>query len=188
MIVRHWWRVWTKGQDDGRDRRRVPGDDLVLSKEFYLHVERVRLEFCNVARMQRGEMQSKYAMAFDGIRRLQALLRERNIGMVVAMYPDEFQVNDALFDEIVAHDGLDRGDYDRYLIQKLVGAYAGSLGIPVIDMLEGFRRAGRERELYLLRNTHWNPAGDALAADLLFEQLKPLADAGLGLQPVGMKL
>jgi hypothetical protein len=43
--------------------------------------------------------------------------------------------------------------------------------IPYIDLTDGFRAEGTKQDLYLFRGTHWNSAGNLLAADILFDEL-----------------
>lgn len=40
-----------------------------------------------------------------------------------------------------------------------------------IDLLAAFQERGRREKLYRLHGTHWNPAGNQLAADVISEAL-----------------
>lgn len=62
-------------------------------------------------------------------------------------------------------------DYDLNLAQNILQSFLRSQSIPYIDLSDSFRAEGQSRELYILRNTHWNGAGNQLAADILFEEL-----------------
>jgi len=46
-----------------------------------------------------------------------------------------------------------------------------SQGIRYLDLLGPFREAGRRARLYKPRDTHWNIAGNRLAADLIRDAL-----------------
>ena len=72
---------------------------------------------------------------------------------------------------------LDKNAYDLRLIQDLVTDYLRSQDIPVIDLLDGFLEHAKEQSLYLPRDTHWNEAGNARAADMLFSALLPQIEA-----------
>jgi len=47
----------------------------------------------------------------------------------------------------------------------------GAHEIPYVDRPEKFREASKQESLYLLRDTHWNSAGNSLAAMILEEEL-----------------
>lgn len=67
---------------------------------------------------------------------------------------------------------LDRNQYDLDLMQKLLKDFLSSKDIHNIDMISEFRVAEKTQDLYLLRDTHWNAAGNQLAADILFANLR----------------
>jgi hypothetical protein len=47
------------------------------------------------------------------------LLQARGIALIVAIFPDEFQVDDQLAETIIGRFSLDRSDYDLALMQKV---------------------------------------------------------------------
>jgi hypothetical protein len=102
---------------------------------------------------------------------MDALLKSRNIKLVVALYPDEFQVNEVLLKAVFEKYKLKPEDYDLKFAQNLLKQFLESRGIPVIDFLERFQAEGKKKDVYLLRDTHWNSAGNQLAADILFADL-----------------
>ena len=89
----------------------------------------------------------------------------------MAIYPDEFQVNEALLKTIIEKFRLRPADFDLELAQNLLKSFLASKAIPFMDFLDRFRAEGKKQQLYLLRNTHWNKAGNQLAAEILFEDL-----------------
>lgn len=90
---------------------------------------------------------------------------------MVAIYPDEFQVNQELFDLILQKYQLREEEFDRFLAQSLLKTFLTRKGIPFVDFLGQFRVEGQKHDLYLPRNTHWNESGNQLAADILFNDL-----------------
>lgn len=99
------------------------------------------------------------------------LLKSRNIKLMVAIYPDEMQVSPNQFDMLVSKFALNREDYNLSLTEDLLGSFLQSKQIPYLDLLGRFRTEEQKQDLYLLRNTHWNKAGNELAAEMLFEYL-----------------
>src|SRR5262249_51327582 len=99
------------------------------------------------------------------------LLKSRKIKFIVAIFPDEFQINESLLKAVFDQYKLKPEHYDLRLAQNLLIGFLDSRGIPYVDFLERFQAEGKKHELYLSRDSHWNSAGNQLAADVLFEDL-----------------
>ncbi|NEP83006.1 MAG: hypothetical protein F6K39_35645 [Okeania sp. SIO3B3] len=151
------------------EREKSPG---ILSEKAFLRVEKSRLKFCKIRDLLEGKRDNNINYIFQSISEMQALLESRNIKFVVAIYPDEYQVNDELLNDIFAeYDDLKRESYNLTCQQEILRKYLEANGIPYIDMLDRFRREQKNRPLYLLREPHWNSSGNLLAADILFDYL-----------------
>ena len=92
--------------------------------------------------------------------------------VVVAMLPDENQINHALQEKLIPPE--DRPKYDFGMPQSMLTDMFREIGIPTIDMLPEFQKD--PRCLYY-NETHWNPDGQDLAASAIFEQLTPFLRA-----------
>ncbi|MDJ0557043.1 MAG: SGNH/GDSL hydrolase family protein [Microcoleaceae cyanobacterium MO_207.B10] len=151
------------------EQEKSPG---ILSKEAFLRVEKSRLKFCKIRDLLEGKRDDNINYIFHSISEMQQLLKSRNIRFIVAIYPDEYQVNDELLNEIFAeYDDLKRESYNITCQQEILKKYLQANGIPYIDMLDEFRIEQNNRPLYLLREPHWNSSGNQLAADILFNYL-----------------
>ncbi|GFZ92981.1 hypothetical protein CYANOKiyG1_03710 [Okeania sp. KiyG1] len=151
------------------EREKSPG---ILSEKAFLRVEKSRLKFCKIRDLLEGKRDDNVNYIFQSISEMQALLESRNIQFVVAIYPDEYQVNDELLNDIFAeYDDLKPESYNTTCQQEILIKYLEANGIPYIDMLDRFRREQKNRPLYLLREPHWNSSGNLLAADILFDYL-----------------
>lgn len=104
----------------------------------------------------------------EQIVRIQRLARLRHVPVVVALLPDENQVNPALRARILA--GEDPSRYDFSMPQTMLSALFGERRVPVIDLLPAFL-ADPRCPLYM-NNTHWNPAGHVLAAETIAPALR----------------
>ena len=149
-----------------------------FSEETYLALEHARLEFCNLRAHGQGRYAANIRYVFDSLRTMRDKLRARGVPLVVAIFPDEFQVDDHLADAVFSRFKLDRNDYDLTLMQKLLRQFLESENIPYVDMLERFRQAARQERVYRLRDSHWNQAGNRLAAEILRERLTPAIESG----------
>ncbi|MGK7920817.1 MAG: hypothetical protein AB4080_12515 [Trichodesmium sp.] len=151
------------------EREKSPG---ILSQKAFLRVEKSRLKFCKIKDLLEGKRDENINYIFNSILEMQELLKSRNIQFVVAIYPDEYQVNDELLDEIFAeYDDLKPESYNLTCQQEILRDFLEANNIPYIDMLDKFREEQKTRHLYLLREPHWNSAGNLLAADILFDYL-----------------
>lgn len=151
------------------DREKSPG---ILSNKAFLRVEKSRLKFCNIKDLIDGKWDENISYIFHSILEMQKLLKSRNIEFIVAIYPDEYQVNEKLLNEIFAeYDNLQREFYNLTCQQEILSKFLEVNGIPYIDMLDRFKIEQNTRHLYLLREPHWNSAGNLLAANILFNHL-----------------
>lgn len=156
-----------------------PTPVLNLPAETYYNSQRAKLEFFNQkTSAERFGDHTRYI--FEAIEQMNQLLKSRSIKFVVAIYPDEFQVNPVQFDSLVKRFQLQKEDYDLNLAQNLLKTFLESKQISCLDMLDRFRIEEKHRELYMFRNTHWNDAGNEFAARILYEYLsKQLDDSNL---------
>jgi hypothetical protein len=105
------------------------------------------------------------------------ILQEKNIQFVVAIYPDEFQVNPKLFNQVINEFELDPQDYQVNCMQTILKQHLEAENITYIDFTERFKAEQQKQHLYLLQEPHWNSAGNQLAAEILFENLRPKTDS-----------
>jgi SGNH hydrolase-like domain, acetyltransferase AlgX len=142
-----------------------------LSEGTFLDVERAELEFFNINPSRKGRFQKNINYILQSIAEMDALLKSRNIKFIVAIYPDVFQINKTLLKAIVERFRLRIEDYDLDLAQNILKSFLQSKDIFYIDFTDRFRSEGQEKDLYILRDSHWNRSGNQLAADILFETL-----------------
>jgi len=93
--------------------------------------------------------------------------------MVVVIIPERFQVEAETRRAILER--LDRveEDFDCGYLQKRLGDFLAEQGIPHLDLSPAFRAAESEGSvLYNPGDTHWSPAGNALAAREIAEYLE----------------
>ena len=106
--------------------------------------------------------------AVSQVARIRAQAGMRAIPVVVAMIPDENQINGELRGRIVKEGTPDAYDFDMPQ-SMLVGMFRKTGIDEVIDLLPAFRRSGT---CMYMNDTHWTPEGHALAAQVLAERLE----------------
>lgn len=149
----------------------------ILSLEKFLDVERGRLSFCNIEKLQNGDRDANINYILDSISEMNAILTARNIKFIVTIYPDEYQVNDDLLNQLQSTFYLNLDDYDMTCQQNILIEYLESNNIPYIDLTPRFRVEQQNRHLYLFQEPHWNSHGNQLAKDILFEHLVKITDS-----------
>ncbi len=114
----------------------------------------------------------------DALRRLAELSRRRGLKILVALIPMKHQVSEMAWQRLLRHYGgsSEAPGFDRDGPQELVRALCEREGLPLLDLLAGFReeaaRLGVDgREFYWPRDQHFNERGHALAARLIGERL-----------------
>ena len=172
------YRELIKARRDTQTRGNAPVKERhgTFSEETFLNIERIRLEFCNLENYHAKAFDERINHIFQSISEMKGLLDSKNIQFVVGIYPDEFQVNKHLLDQLVKKFDIRREDYDIELMQEILKKYLDLKQIPHVDFLDEFRTRGRETQLYLLRDTHWNGAGHELAAEIIFRYLLSSAE------------
>ncbi|MEL7034953.1 MAG: hypothetical protein AAFO04_04955 [Cyanobacteria bacterium J06592_8] len=144
----------------------------ILSLETFLEVEKNRLSFCEKEDLEDGDWDKNINYILQSISEMSRTLAEKNIQFIVAIYPDEFQVNPKLFNQVVTRFELDPKDYQINCMQNILRKHLEANNIKYIDFLERFQAEQQVQHLYLLQEPHWNSAGNQLAAEILFESLR----------------
>jgi hypothetical protein len=140
------------------DPLREPG---TFGAEEFLAIE------CDRARQDCTPHRERLELLLAMLRELRAAAG--SIPFAFALIPDEFMVEDALWQQIEA--ALLHLQLERLRLHGELGLYCRAERIPVLDFLPVLLGepplAGDSRHLYLLRDTHWNVRGNAVAGRAL---------------------
>lgn len=152
---------------------------ISLPREVYLEIVATRFAFARHDRPSIFDAFERYI--FDALQDMSRLLDEKKIDFIVAAYPDEVQVNPQLRRAIIERTSGSAPDYDWTRAQTLLDDFCARNNIVFLDLLPAFRESHtRGERLYIENNTHWNDAGNQLAAALLFKALHDQAARHLG--------
>ena len=179
-LLQQKYKIWKERRAAKRDSASAqqPTEES-FSEATFLALEKARMDFFSLRAARERKYQANIDYILRSIAELAALLKAHQTRFVVAIYPDEFQVNQDLARAIFTRFKLNPDDYDLAFAQKLLQAFLDDKGIPCIDLLERFRAEGQRQPLYKLRNTHWNEAGNELAAQVLFDTLTERGELSL---------
>lgn len=134
--------------------------------EQYLAIQKARMP--NHLRYS-SEQREKAQNALNQIHRIRE--RAGAVPVVVALLPDENQVNPALQARII--DPKDVSKYDFKMPQSMLLGMFSELGLPTIDVLPAVLA---DRRCLYMNDTHWIPEGQELAASVIFDQLTPILE------------
>ncbi len=113
------------------------------------------------------------AQTEEPLGRLQRLAAGAGAPLMVVLVPDELQVDAQLRREVLAlPPAQDDADFDWDRPNRELAERMTALGVPVLDLTAAFRAAAGQQRLYRLNDSHWNLAGNALAAQLLADWLR----------------
>lgn len=91
---------------------------------------------------------------------------------LVVMIPDENQVNSKLLDEVAQSQKIDPQKLEIDYPQKLLVEFLSQNAFQYLDLLPVLQNEGKNKPLYHPADTHWNIAGNQLAAEEIFKKLE----------------
>ena len=135
----------------------------------FMEIEARRIEICNPGNRT---TQQSYQEFFRNLGRFRRILGDK---LLVLIIPDEFQVNDDLY-EVVRAMKPTPGAYHRDFPQERITLYCRKQHIPVLDLLPLLRSAQKQDRTYHLRDTHWNARGNFVAGQAVCRFIREHVD------------
>jgi lysophospholipase L1-like esterase len=136
-----------------------------LGHAKYLQVERARAAVFDT---RWAPFAARARDATEALLAMRSLCAARGAGFAVVLIPDEMQVDPSLRREVLALSKPDqRAGYDFRRPNRVLTDALQAGGVPVLDLLDPFVREGEDTRLYRRDDSHWNIAGNAVAAEEL---------------------
>jgi hypothetical protein len=139
-----------------------------LSRSAHLRIAGQRLDLMH--RGRRPRFDALAARVFETLRGFAQEVEASGARFVVMIIPDEIQIDTELRDEVLHRSGRSEAEFDLDLPQRSLAEFFDRHDIEYVDLLPVFRERGARTRLYRTRDTHWNPAGNRLAASQLLER------------------
>ncbi len=139
-------------------------DKKTLTDDVYMHCEKGR------SRLFIKDYDKFPALFHSGVvplREMKEICSARGIDLLVVMIPDEVQVNSAVQSEVVNSYNRSPDQFDFALPNRMLSRELERMSIKQLDLLEPFKEASTRERLYKPNDTHWNIAGNKLAAELI---------------------
>jgi len=107
--------------------------------------------------------------AVSNLTRIRDACREKGIPFLVVLIPDELQVSESLRDAVIErfYPSLREGEWDTTKPNRALAARLAEERIDFKDLLVDLQRAAQGEPVYRPRDTHWNRAGNRVAASVL---------------------
>ena len=142
-----------------------------FSRDTFLEIEKAKIWIFD--KNHHNKLKKKWDECSAIILKMKDWCDRRKIKLVVAILPDQFQVDKKLREAVLArYKNPGKENLDLSYPDNLIMNFCRAHDINCLDLLEPFQKVGKTRQLYALRDTHWNEAGNRLAADLIFQYLE----------------
>jgi len=159
-------------QRRAKEKQQVPAEQMgVFSTESFLEVEKSRSWIFH--KHNRQLLEKKWRECAGPILNIKQWCDARGIKFLLVIFPSQFQVEEDLRGQVLSR-------YPEMAPDALAVAYPNQLitqfcrthDINCLDLLPLFQAQGNKPSLYELKHTHWNAAGNQLAADTIFAYLE----------------
>jgi hypothetical protein len=153
-----------------QDNQQYDDNAAFFSPQYYLKIERLR---SRVFLKRNPFFAYQLSQVVLHLKKINDICAVRNIRFLTVVITDELQLNPVLQSEVIASfNNLNKDDFDFGLPNRQLHLVLAEQGVESLDLLEDFVRVAKEKRLYKPCDTHWNIAGNGLAAELIFEKLK----------------
>ena len=139
-----------------------------LTDASFIDVENQRSE---MYRDENKRFKTDFESAVTYLILIKKLCDERNIRLAVVLIPDDVQVDQKLQARVLRIKESTSARFDFTLPNRLLAANLKEQHIEFLDLFDEFARVGKQTALYKPDDTHWNIAGNRLAAEVIARDL-----------------
>lgn len=144
-----------------------------LDEEKFLEIQTSR---SYIYLKENNNFQNQLKLAVSYLRKIKDICEAKDIEFLVVIIPDELQVNEKLQSQVIQALGNSRDNFDFTLPNRLLSRELEGEKIKYIDMLSEFKSVSRSKRVYKPQDTHWNIAGNELAAEMIYKYLSENAE------------
>lgn len=139
-----------------------------FTEEAYLNIEYARTR---IYRKESKRFNRYFTKVMSHILEIHEICKQKNIKLTIVIIPDEIQVNSSLRDKVIKTYNINTDNYDFAQPNKLLVEEFQKNNIDYIDLLNDFVTVGKKTNLYIPLDSHWNIAGNRLAAEIIDKDL-----------------
>ena len=141
-----------------------------LTDPVFVDMENQRSE---IYRKGDRQFEKDFETAMKFLVKIKQLCDQHHIALAVVLIPDDVQVDRTLQARVLKLKEVNSkpDDFDFTLPNRLLATRLKQQNIECLDLLDEFARAGNGTVLYKPNDSHWNIAGNQLAADTIARDL-----------------
>ncbi len=140
-----------------------------LPKERFLEIQ---VDRANLYDRHASALPAAAARAAGYLQEMHELSRRAGADLLVALIPDEIQIDPALQAEVAQALGRTTGDLDLARPNREMAQALTAAGVAYVDLLPSLVDAAAHERVYKPQDTHWNVAGNRVAASVLVAALR----------------
>lgn len=159
LFFRQWAKVGYYNLDTRREVYQPEGSPFVFTIDYE---ENYLVRTCE--KVYSPEMEEGVAAFRQALEEVVRLVRQDGRHLYAFVFPFKEQV----YWDQWAHRLKDQEVYDRFKPNRIVAAALEAQGVEFYDLTEDMIEAGRQEVLYWPIDSHWNPAGNQRAAELVY--------------------
>lgn len=154
---------------DSNSRRMIP-EFWFMDEAQYQEVLKTQVRIHLKPEFRNEDDRFNFESTIKVTQQMRDVCKQNGVEFVTVLLPSEAQVDrDVQRTLVEVATPFTEGQLDFMEPQRTLSTRLNELEISVIDLLPRFVEVGKEQRLYLLRDTHWNEDGNALAAEVLFD-------------------
>ncbi len=140
-----------------------------FSHETFLRIERDRSRIFR--REGRSFLEQNWRHCAPILGQMKQWCDDHQAELVLMISPDQFQVDKDLRAEVLQKYQIPPESLDLAYPDALLTDFCREHRIHCVDLLPAFQQEAGTKQLYALRDTHWNAAGNRLAAEVVYKYL-----------------
>ena len=169
-LTKYLYDVSTKMGNFEFTTRNYDDDASLFTSAAYVELERM---ISGIFLKRNEYFETLFADTVGHLANIKRVCDLSGIQLVIALIPDEMQVEPILQQQVIESSARDRDAYDFEKPNERLKAELRKLEIDHVDLLPAFREETMRSRLYRRNDTHWNIKGNDLAAKLILRHLQP---------------
>ena len=161
QVGRARWIAWQNSLHKGKG---------TFSKDEFLRVEKARLWIFE--KSQRDKFNKLWNRNSGVMDKMINWCNQRKIPLVIVFIPEQIQVDANLRNSLFTKLNISENLIDLYYPNRHLINYLKERGVHYVDLTKPMQEAAKSKNLYLLRDTHWNLEGHAMAGNMISDYLQ----------------
>ena len=139
-----------------------------FDREKFLEIQTSR-SYIHLKENDNFQNQLKSAVSY--IKKIKDICEAKKIELLVVIIPDELQVNEEWQSQVIQALKSHPDNFDFTLANRLLSRELESEKIEYLDLLSEFKSVSQSKRVYKPQDTHWNIAGNELAAEMIYKYI-----------------